>query len=124
MIGWVAKDASSYGFSVAKYGPQKATEPGHPDVGNGVKPDGSFVTGNDPRDTSVEAPPEFIAEAVRLVVKHAGKADGSDGSPGVKYWALDNEPMLWHATHRDVHPEPLGYDELWDRTVKYAKAIK
>ena len=42
----------------------------------------------------------------------------------MKYWALDNEPMLWHATHRDVFPEPLGYDELWKRTVAYAEAIK
>jgi hypothetical protein len=124
MVGWVAKDAESYGFSVKKYGPQKATEPGHPDVGNGVKPDGSFVTGNDPKETSVEAPPEFIAEGVRLVVKKAGKADGSDGKPGVKYWVLDNEPMLWHETHRDVHPKQPGYDELWDRTVKYGEAIK
>ncbi len=124
MIGWVAKDASSCGFSVAKYGPQKATEPGHPDVGDGVKPDGSLVAGNDPHDTSVEAPPEFIAEGVRLVVKNAGKADGSDGSPGVKYWTLDNEPMLWHATHRDIRPKPLGYDELWERTENYATAIK
>src|SRR5208337_561655 len=48
---------------------------------------------------------------------------GSDGKPGVKYWALDNEPMLWHATHRDVFPEPLSYDELWKRTVAYAEAI-
>lgn len=124
MIGWVAKDAGSYGFSVAKYGPQKATEPGYPDIGNGVKPDGSNVTGNDPKDTSVEAPPEFIAEGVRLVVKRAGRADGSDGSPGVKYWALDNEPMLWNSTHRDVHPKPPSYDELWERTVNYAEAIK
>jgi len=124
MIGWVAKDASSYGFSVAKYGPQKGAGSGHPDVGNGVKPDGSNVTGNDPKDTSVEAPPEFIAEGVRLVVKRAGRADGSDGSPGVKYWALDNEPMLWNSTHRDVHPQPLSYDELWERTVKYAEAIE
>ena len=124
MIGWVAKDAGSYGFSVAKYGPQKATEPGHPEVGNGVKPDGVLITGNDPRDTSVEAPPEFIAEGVRFVVKRAGKADGSDGAPGVAVWALDNEPMLWNSTHRDVHPRPPSYDELWDRTVKYATAIK
>jgi Glycoside hydrolase family 44 len=123
MIGWVAKDAGSYSFSVAKYGPQKATEPGHPDVGNGVKPDGSLVTGADPRDTSVEAPPEFIAEGVRFVVQRAGKAD-ADCPPGVQVWALDNEPMLWHSTHRDVHPKPLGYDELWERTVKYATAIK
>jgi hypothetical protein len=120
----VAKDNTSYSFSVAKYGPQKATEPGKPDVGNGVLPGGGNVTGNDPRDTSVPAPPEFIGRAVRYTVKFAGKADGSDGLVGVKYWALDNEPMLWHATHRDVFPEPLGYDELWKRTVAYAEAIK
>lgn len=124
MIGWVAKDDSSYGFSVAKYGPQKGSEPGKPNIGNGVLPGGGYVTGNDPRDTSVPAPPEFIGRAVRYVVRFAGKADGSDGKPGVKYWALDNEPMLWHATHRDVFPRPLGYDELWKRTVAYAEAVK
>jgi len=124
MIGWVAKDATSYGYSVAKYGAQKATEPGKPDVGNGVRADGSLIANNDPLDTSVPAPPEFIGDAARYVVKQAGKADSSDGKPGVKYWALDNEPMLWNSTHRDVRPEPLGYDELWERTVKYGEAIK
>ncbi len=119
-IGWVARDASGYAFSIAKHGPQKGTEPGNADVGNGVKPDGSFITGNDPRDTSVEAPPEFIGEAVRFVARKAGNAEKG----GVKYWALDNEPMIWHATHRDVHPRPLSYDQLWERTVKYAEAIK
>ena len=124
MIGWVAKDASSYGFSVAKYGPQKGTEPGMPDAGNGIRPDGSLIVDSDPRDTSVEAPPEFIEQAVKFVVNRAGNAEGSAGVPGVKYWVLDNEPMIWHATHRDVHPKPLSYDELWDRTVKYGEAIK
>ena len=32
--------------------------------------------------------------------------------------------MLWHQTHRDVRSQPLGYDELWERTVAYAEAIK
>jgi Glycoside hydrolase family 44 len=115
-LGFVAKDRTSYGFSVKKYGKQQATETGHADVGNGIRPEGTSVTGNDWRDTSVEAGPEFIAEGVRLVVKHA--------RPGTRYWALDNEPMLWHETHRDVRPKPLGYDELWDRTVRYAEAIR
>jgi hypothetical protein len=122
MLGWVAKDAHSYGFSVKKYGKQKGSEPGHPNVGNGIRPDGTFVTGNDPRDTSIPVGPEFIGEAVALVVKHAGRA--GDRKPGVRYWVLDNEPMLWHATHRDVHPKPLDYQGLWDRTVRYAEAIK
>jgi hypothetical protein len=124
MIGWVAKDDHSYSFPVAKYGPQKATEPGVPDVGNGIKPDGTFIKGNDPQETSVQSTPEFMAEAVKLVVEHAGPARADKGKAGVKYWVLDNEPMLWNSTHRDVFPDPLGYDELWKRTVAYAEAIK
>ncbi len=124
MVGWVAKDAQSYGFSVAKYGAQKGTEPGQPDIGNGLRADGKPVTGNDPRETSVPAPPEFIEEAVRLVVSKAGNARGSPGKPGIQYWALDNEPALWNSTHRDVHPQPMTYDELWTRTVQYAEAIR
>ena len=42
----------------------------------------------------------------------------------VKYWVLDNEPMLWNSTHRDLHPDPVSYEELWERTVRYAEAIK
>ncbi|MCB1036974.1 MAG: hypothetical protein KDD47_24315, partial [Acidobacteria bacterium] len=39
-------------------------------------------------------------------------------------WAIDNEPMLWDSTHRDVHPAPATYDELWSRTAAMALAIK
>jgi len=31
---------------------------------------------------------------------------------------------LWHDTHRDVHPNPLTYDELWNYTSTYSKAYK
>ena len=37
---------------------------------------------------------------------------------------LDNEPTLWHETHRDVHPNPVGYEELLDRTLRYGEAIR
>jgi Glycoside hydrolase family 44 len=119
MIGWVAKDDHSYGYSVKKYGPQKGAEPGHPDIGNGIGKDGKPLT-NEPTDNAMPVGPEFIEEAVRFVAEHAGKANAK----GIAYWALDNEPMIWHATHRDVRHEPLGYDELWERTVQYAEAIK
>jgi Glycoside hydrolase family 44 len=117
MLGFVAKDYDSHAFSIKKYGAQKSTETGHPDVGDGLDPAGMPIRGNDWRDTSVEASPEFIADGVRLIVQRAGAA-----SP--RFWVLDNEPMIWHDTHRDVRPKPLGYEELWDRTVKYAEAIK
>ena len=117
MIGWVAKDNKSYSFPTSKFGPQRSFEPGHPDVGDGLRPDGKPIRGTDPRETSVGVGPDFVAEAVKFTATHASKA-------GTRYWVLDNEPMLWHQTHRDVRPEPLSYDELWDRTVAYAEAIK
>ena len=42
----------------------------------------------------------------------------------MKLYILDNEPSLWNSTHRDVHPDPLGYDELLDRTIRYGSAIR
>ncbi|TWJ20411.1 fibronectin type III domain protein [Micromonospora endolithica] len=121
MIGWVAKDrARACGFSVAKYGPQESTDQWAPDCGNGKKPDGTPITGNDPTDTSVAVGPEYAADFVtHLKTQFGGAADG-----GVQFYNLDNEPDLWHATHRDVRPEGLGYDELRDRTYAYAAAIK
>jgi hypothetical protein len=120
MLGWVAKDNTSYGYSVKKYGAQQSVEPGYPDVGNGLTKEGKPILDADPKDTSIEVGPDFIGECVAFLVKQAGSAE----KDGVKYWVLDNEPMLWHETHRDVRPKPLGYDELWERTVKYAEAIK
>jgi hypothetical protein len=31
---------------------------------------------------------------------------------------------LWSSTHRDIHPEPVGYDELLDRTLRYGSAVR
>jgi hypothetical protein len=117
MLGWVAKDHSSYSYPVSEYGPQQGIEPNHSDVGNGITTMGRELPGEASK-TSTPAPPEFVAEAVKFTV---GKIDPSNRN---RYWVLDNEPMLWNETHRDVRPEPLGYDELWDRTVRYAEAIR
>jgi len=38
-------------------------------------------------------------------------------------YILDNEPNYWSGTHRDVHPGPLLYDELWNYTVAYGEAL-
>jgi hypothetical protein len=39
-------------------------------------------------------------------------------------FTLDAEPELWHETHPTLQPEPLGYDQLVDRTVRFARAAK
>ncbi len=121
MTGWVTKGAGfACGFLISKYGPQKELNPNHPECGNGIKPDGSFVTGNDPTDTSIAANPAFVGGWVRELVAQYGRASAG----GVRYYSLDNEPALWNSTHRDIHPEPLSYDELLQRTIDYASAIK
>ncbi|GEM46760.1 glycoside hydrolase family 44 protein [Deinococcus cellulosilyticus] len=121
MIGYVTRDRNiTCGFSVKKYGAQQAVDPWHPDCGNGVKPDGTFITGNNPLDTSVAVNSAFVQGWITHLTQTFGKASAG----GVKYYNLDNEPMLWNSTHRDVHPQPLGYDELLNKTIDYGSKIK
>lgn len=141
-IGWTPRadspTAHPYfaGFSVAKYGAQiagpygaAAVDPYDTDAGGGYCDpnanttgyciDGQIV-GNDPTDTSTAS---TAADAVAWVA-HLQAQFGTAASGGVPLYALDNEVMLWNSTHRDVHPAPATYDEIWNKTVAYASAIK
>jgi hypothetical protein len=121
LIGWTPKSrAYACGFSVARYGPQQSTDPWRPDCGSGRTSAGALLTGNDPLDTSAAIGPDFVQAWLSHLIDRFGPA--SEG--GVALYSLDNEPMLWNATHRDVHPQPVSYDELRDRTIAYAAAIK
>lgn len=120
MIGWVAKDTTSSGFPVSTLGPQQSTDQWRPDAGNGMKKDGSPVRPGPPTQTSVSAPPALIRKWVEAI----RASDRQTGARAVHMYILDNEPNLWSTTHRDVHPEPLTYDELLDRTIRYASAIR
>ncbi len=117
MIGWVSKDTTSASFPVSQFGPQQGDDNG---AGNGKARDGSLLKPGSPTLTSVAAPPEFIAEWVTAI----REKDKARGSRGVQMYILDNEPMLWNSTHRDVFPEPLGYDELLKRTIAYGTAVR
>jgi hypothetical protein len=120
MLGWVAKDASSFSFPVSAFGQQARTDQWHPDAGNGVGPGGKDIAPGPPARTSVAAPPAWAERWVATI----RSGDATTGKRSVYEYILDNEPMLWHATHRDVHPAPLGYDELVERTIQYASAIR
>jgi hypothetical protein len=128
-IGWTPIDRTRrWGFSVAKYGAQQATECTatngaswcQPDAGSGILPNGTPVAGNDPHDTSREVGAGFVTDWM----DHLAAQFGTAGQGGVRFYALDNEPMLWNSTHRDIHPAPATYDEIWQKTVTYAAAIK
>ena len=123
LIGWTPNrrltNSRDCGFPQSVYPSQQAFD-GNWNCGNGRFPDGTPITGNDPTLTSTAIDESWVNEWVT----HLTNKFGTAANGGVPYYALDNEPMLWNSTHRDVYPDPLTYDELLARTVAYAAAIK
>lgn len=124
LIGWTPKrrlEDHPYdcGFKVSLYGAQDSVDPWDTDCGNG-KSGNVNIVGNDPTDTSKVITPAFVT----TWVNHLTTTHGTAANGGVQFYNLDNEPGLWHETHRDVHPQPLTYDEIRDRTYAYAAALK
>lgn len=117
MIGWWPKSrVRDVSYSVAKYGAQQSIAPDNSDAGNGVLLNGAQVV-NDPTDASVT----FDSTDIQSWVEHL------DTLHSTQYIALDNEPMLWHETHKDVRTqgtEGVGYDEIYNLTVEYATMVK
>jgi hypothetical protein len=118
------------GFSIAKYGAQQASDPWNPDAGNGkcavggtkyCSGVGANVAGNDPTDTGVSNSVAIQQAWVQHFVNTFGPASTVNG---IKYYILDNEPSIWHSTHRDVHPSPSTYSEMYNKIVAYASAIR
>jgi len=125
LIDWVAKVGPNRSklasFSIAKYGAQTGNDAQWmPDAGNGIRTNGQFVTGNDPNDANVPSTSQLQQQWVQHLVSQWGtRANG-----GVRYYILDNEPSLWHSTHRDVHPTGQTLDEIRDKIIDYASRIK
>ena len=127
-----------WSYSIAKYGPQDSNECAiytpppfwcSADSGNGrcqnvVNNTGFCVNGrivnNDIADTSVPLTNTEIGQWIG----HLAAQPGANAPGMVRWYALDNEPMLWNSTHRDVHPAAPTYDEVWTRGRDVALAIK
>lgn len=126
MLDWVAKlganRARTWSYSVAKYGAQQDVdnENGWPDMGNGVRLNGSLIVTNDPSDANIAAGPAFQQGWLNHFTNTWGRATNG----GLRYYHLDNEPALWNSTHRDVHPLPVPMDEVRDKMTNYAARIK
>ena len=105
MIGYEgqpgANRAKRWSFGVHKYGAQSKIDPYLTDAGSGVRTDGKPVTGNDPHDANVAVTAEYHAAWIR----HLRTRFGAASAAHPRYYLLDNEPGLWHVTHRDVHPQ-------------------
>ena len=127
-LGWVPADQTKrWSYSVNKYGAQQQTECAAAggaswctgDAGNGVRSNGTKIGAN-PADTSKAVGTSFASQWIAHIQSRVGNA----ANGGVRYYAIDNEPSLWNETHRDVHPNGLTYDELWQKTRDYGRAIK
>lgn len=105
-LGWIARDDALENCSF-------------PDgQGNCLTPDADCRNPGpiaDPALTSIESTPEMVAEWIRELV-----AEGI--APA--YVAMDNEPDLWGYTHYDVHPECPTFEEILERHLEYAAAIR
>jgi len=120
ILGWLPRRDYSCSYDVNKYGAQKETDQWRRNCGKGVRLDGTTIVGNDPNDTSDYYDETHIQNWVRHVVARYGTAQQG----GVRFWALDNEPVWWPAVHRDIHPQEQTYDETFEKGARYAQAIK
>src|SRR5262245_29551971 len=126
MLDWVAKLGSNRsklaGFSQSKYGAQTGNDAQwFPDAGNGIlKSTNQPIVGNDPNDANTTNNSIFQQQWVQAMVNRWGPA--STGAP--RYYILDNEPSIWHSTHRDVHPTGATMEEVRNRILDYAAQIR
>lgn len=123
MAGWVAKDSPqshpfTCGFPATRFPQQDGFDQWDPNCGNGKLND-TELTGV-PTDTSIPADASFDGEMVSHLVSQFGTA----AQGGVSIYELDNEPVLWSSTHRDVHPQKVTDDELGSKGTATAAAIK
>jgi len=128
MLPWAAKDDSSYSFSVAKYGAQCGVNPYNSDDGNGVKSDCSTnITGNDPHDANIallDGPPAGGDPAGSVYRNQWVAALAGAYGSAPHFYDMDNEIDIWSGTHRDVHPNPSGYEEMRDVFLRVARGVK
>lgn len=118
-------------YPVSLFGPQQSVNPYvHPyvngqqtDAGNGFrKSDGSQITLTPQEILRIHIPntPAFQHTWLRHLLGKYGPASRG----GVAFYQLDNEPSGWGNTHRDIHPDGTGYDELVGKSQAYAAMIK
>ena len=67
---------------------------------------------------------EATVSAHQMVGFLVERFGGAAAVGGIRGYSLDNEPGLWSRTHPRLHPEPVTVEELIERSVATAKAIK
>ncbi|KAI0790933.1 glycoside hydrolase family 44-domain-containing protein [Abortiporus biennis] len=111
-LDWVSKDTSSYSYPKTVYPDQQSFDPYNADAGDGLLPNGSWVSPPDP--SLVYAPWNVSAAQTYLT--------GLKNKP--QTLTIDNEIEIASSTHQDMHPDPLGYDEILKRVLDFGTVAK
>jgi hypothetical protein len=116
--------APNCSFPTSRYGAQQSTNPYvHPNgenCGNSISTSGAQIL-----DSNIYA--NHIDNSVALQqgwVEHLVSRFGTAAKGGVAFYQLDNEPLGWGNTHRDVEPHGATYDTILSLGQKYAAMIK
>ena len=125
IIPYVNKSSAwSCSFPVSVYGAQQSTNPYvHPNgdnCGNSISSSGTQLA-----DTNIYA--NHVDNSVQLEegwVQHLVATFGTASKGGVPFYQLDNEPLGWGNTHRDVEPNGATYATITTLGQQYAAMVK
>ncbi|MBB5343377.1 Ig-like domain repeat protein [Tunturibacter empetritectus] len=125
IIPFVNKSAAwNCSFPVSVYGAQQSTNPYvHPNgdnCGNSIASNGTQLI-----DNNIYA--NHIDNSIGLQkgwLQHLVGTFGPAAQGGVAFYQLDNEPLGWGNTHRDVLPSGADYPTITQLGEQYAAAIK
>ena len=143
MLPWVAQSAEASGnghwsFSVAKDGAQCHTDPQNPDAGDGIElsancntqPNYLTASASDISDTYVPLLDDH-SQACTAAAGCVYRSDWVTAMAGAyfsgvasHFYDMDNEMDIWGSTHRDIHPNPSGYDEMANVYLAEAPQVK
>ena len=142
MLNWVAK-SSGWSFSVQEFGSQCQADPYNNDAGNGMLPDcqtpvttQAVTSAYYPLVDTPQDCPSGTADGTTCVDRqtYAQDLSAAYGSQTCNvpyspittchFYDLDNEPEIWNGTHRDVHPDSPGYEELANLFENEGTALK
>jgi len=138
MMNWVAQ-AQGASFPAATWPGQCKFDPYNSNAGNGEKSDCSTpVTATAQTNAyyplldqpGTSDPPNSIYRS--QWASALSSAFGSSSHCPIPYstltschlYDMDNEIDIWNGTHRDIHPNPSGYEELRDVYLKEANQLK
>jgi len=129
-MGWVAKDDKSFGFPRAAFPDQTEFAGDRPGAGSGMRvPKGAqrgmkseiwLKAGESHNGKRVSVAEQ--TDLLKYSIEKSGFGRARNG--GIKFVALDNEPMIWHTSHRDMITFQMGYEDYWNHMLPYATRLK